>query len=174
MSSSLIKCASNISDNFYQILKTNDTCLQMCPLECMSVTYPFEISTSAYPSDYYADVLHTQPKFRAKYEMKYQLGSRNSTTNGSSLNLPVYRVKRAATTTTPAIGSLTAKPTTTTDSSVSPCLNVRSNQACIEVIKTTILKVSVFYTELSYTFIEDSPEITTDTLVGVIGKKLFL
>jgi hypothetical protein len=236
---STIKCAANITDNFYQIMKTNDSCIQMCPLECMSILYPSEISTSSYPSDYYADILRTQPKFRSKYNMNYQLSSQISAQNSSSANssgcafnpppvaprsarsFPILRAGSAVptgppSTTTPqasrsvsqtsgfnnpstagSSGSLsslasnsvsqtnntnnssnvspsggtssqqTSPPTT---SSVSPCLDER-NPACVDVIKATILKVSVFYSELSYTYIEDSPEITTDTLVGVVGKK---
>jgi hypothetical protein len=51
----------------------------------------------------------------------------------------------------------------------SPCLDPQ-DPCCLPIIKSSILKVTIFYSELTFTNIEDTPQITSDTLVGVIGK----
>ena len=98
-----------------------------------------DISSSAYPTDSYANILKTQKSFTSKFNINYDFNP-----NASNVNNQVSKNKIFA------------------------CVN-DTDIECANAIKQSILKVSIFYSDLSYTHVEESAAISVDALIGVIG-----
>ena len=158
----------------------HDACDNYCPLECDSTSFSLSLSSASYPTDYYWDIIKYQSNIISKSVVQ------NTFTPSSGPNpgpQPVARRKRQAP------GQALNDSSLTTVTTKSNPVNVQNTTASVsqqnqpgnsapnnnmpskadDTMKTSILKVSIYYDDLRYTFVEETPAIDFVTLIGVIG-----
>lgn len=117
-----IKCSTDRQNKFYQSQQLMGYCLEKCPIECTEVRYDLQVSTSSYPSQWYANLLINDYKF-------YQFV--NSGLNESFVNYTNF-----------------------------------------ESISRVLVKLNMFYEDLSYMQIDEVPAMTFETLLSNVGGSL--
>lgn len=137
-----LKCAMN-ERNVLDRLDIRNLCNKFCPDECDSLTYIKTVSSAFYPSFYYSNVLKLQPNLLEKFNPVNKFLPHNikvdQTKSSEELNKN-YGKKRGFE-------------------------KIPTNQE----IRESVLMISVYYDDLKYLFVSESPAITIDTLMGVIG-----
>ncbi len=123
-----LDCMDNLESSFYDDASLIGDCYQKCPIECTEVKYDLTISSSTYPTEWYAKVLTNNTKFNTLINKYFDL-----------VNVPF--------------------------------INYTNDYAGL---KNSILRVNIFYEDLRYTLVEDSPAINLVMLLGTLGGNLGL
>ena len=183
-------------------LDISDACDRYCPLECESTTYSLSTSSAAYPSDYYWNIIKFQSNILAKTKILNQFTPSQSSDKPGPMGRRKRQIGFSSTPSPSIVGSSTANSNTistglsTTSTklnsntvsggsiggSASPVSNspaggssgsFPTSNSASDSMRTSILKISVFYDELKYTSVEEAPSMDFITLIGVIGKLFF-
>ncbi len=123
----------------------SDLCGTYCPERCSDVFYSRELSFADYPNTYYTNIIAGQSNLVKKYT--YNTENFNTDRLASC-----YKYNK-----TPEAPKFIPKTTTIP-----------------ERIKAGTMMLRVYYNELTFTSIKESPVWTIETLLGVIGGQLGL
>jgi hypothetical protein len=126
--SSEIECLRNRLHLFYNNENLFGPCYVKCPIECDHIEYQLEIFTSTYPTEWYANVLATNPKFNKIINRYFDVYNKTS---------------------------------------ISYVGNFAS-------LRNAVARVNVFYRDLSFIQIDESPAMTFDLFLGALGGNLGL
>jgi hypothetical protein len=108
---------------FYSNASLVGKCYKSCPLECTEVNYDLTISSSTFPTEWYAEILARNQRFN------WTINAYFAAKNISFINyLNDY-----------------------------------------EGLKNSIARVNVFYKDLRYTLVEESPAMSVAALFGTLG-----
>jgi hypothetical protein len=121
-----IDCLNTAQQKFYSDSSLSGECYHKCPVECEEVKFDLTISTSSYPTEWYAHVLANNSKFNEVINMYFD-----------AINLPHVNY---------------------TDDFVG--------------LKKTIARVNIYYEDLRYTEVIESPALTAILLLGTLGGNL--
>lgn len=144
-----LNCTKNERD-ILDRLDIGDLCDKYCPDECDSLEYVKTVSSAYYPSFYYSNILQTQPNVIKKF-------------NPENFFSPEQNEEEEE------------REESSEESYEKTNKNALLNNLVFEKIPTkeeireSILMISVYYDDLKYFFVSESPAITFDTLMGVIG-----
>ena len=123
VSASQITCLRSTETLFYNNASLIGECYNNCPIECTELKYELTISTSLYPTEWYAKVLTSSPRFNSIINAYF-----------SMVNVPFINY---------------------TDDYLG--------------LKNSIARINVFYEDLRYTQVDDSPAMSVITLLGTLG-----
>ena len=157
-------------------LNIQDICDKYCPLECDSTLYTTTVSSAIYPTDYYWGIIKYQSNILSK-------ATTLNTFTPSSFNptrLPSTSTAYSTKNSSSSASATTNKPGSTTRGSLTspnkqgpPGNSPKPPIVADDSMKSTILMLSVYYDDLRYSLIEESPAIDFQTLIGVIGIYFF-
>jgi hypothetical protein len=123
-----ISCLNNQEQIFYSDASLFGQCYTDCPFECYQIQYDLKVTTSLYPTEWYANVLASSPEFNAVTNRYFNaFGKANIT----------------------YVGNYTA-------------------------LKNSVAKVNVYYDDLTFYQIDETPAMTFDTFLGTAGGTLGL
>ncbi len=152
-----------------------------CPQECDTSFYQSNVFTSRYPTSYYAGVLSSQDKIKKKFVPSHtfvpdKLGNRPPPT---TVKVPVavttVAVPIAVTTVAVPGPTLAGAPATTASQNKNAGggsgVGVRPPPSRDD-ITNSFARINIHLDSTDYTLIEESPAITSDMLIGVVGKAM--
>lgn len=136
-----------------ELLESNEeakrNCSNRCPLECDSIMYESTISGSDYPTEYYKTILMQHDLIKENINPKYQY-------DPEKLNENQIKVKSA---------KKSKKKRKSNE--------IKPNIQTFD-LKNNVLMISVYYSSLYKTIIQETELVTLETLVGIIGGQLGL
>ena len=150
--------------DYFDSLDISRTCDSYCPLECDSSSYSLSLNSASYPTDYYWDILLHQPNLVSKAKVSHTFTPQSV----SNMDMkPMGRRKRQASSQPNQQNGTNPQNNSTFQSNqnLSPSVPVID----VNSVKNSILKISVFFQELRYTYVAETPAIDFLTLIGVIG-----
>jgi hypothetical protein len=128
ISGTQLKCKSTKEYYFYSQYSLFGECYDKCPIECEQVSYNLKISTSTYPTEWYAAVLASATNFNTVINRYFNgYGKQNITYVGNYSEL-----------------------------------------------KNSIAKINVFYDDLAFGQVDETPAMSFDILLGIVGGNLAL
>jgi hypothetical protein len=92
---SQISCKTSAQSTFYKSSQLIGACYDHCPVECTEVQYDLTVSTSSYPTEWYAQVLTNNTKFNVvinTYLANSNVSLINYTNNFNELKNAIARV----------------------------------------------------------------------------------
>jgi hypothetical protein len=123
-----LNCKSEKQRYFYSEQSLFGDCYANCPIECEQIKYDLKISSSSYPTQWYAAQLATDQRFNTVVNRYFnQYGKENITYVGNFSDL-----------------------------------------------KNAVAKLNVYYDDLSYTKIDETPAMTFDIFLGSVGGNMGL
>lgn len=125
-----------------------------CPIQCDTTDYLLNTNSAYYPTEYYSSILLNQSYIVKKF-------------NGSSQSFNILKDLNATNRYNSTLFNFTSSNFSSNIVKHSTYTLTHSDLA------KSCLKVSIFYHDLSYTFIEENASVTIDTLIGTIGIILF-
>ncbi|CAF0821207.1 unnamed protein product [Brachionus calyciflorus] len=154
---SSLACVKSNRDHFDH-LNIAEICDKHCPYECDSLVFMTTVSTASYPTDYYANLLMSQDNIIRKFnpknvfvpEILEQNEKVSEEDSSEEENENDYVVTRVFNTISNQTVEIKKKPTD------------------IE-IKESILMLSIYYDDLRYLYVKESPSMSFDTLMGIVG-----
>jgi hypothetical protein len=154
----------NSKINFFitTALDISRTCDSYCPLECDSSSYSLSLNSASYPTEYYWGILLHQSNLVSKAKV-----SHTYTPQSVSMDIkPMCRRKRQA----PSQPNQQNVTNSQNNSTFQSNQNLSPSVPVIDVnsVKNSILKISVFFQELRYTYVAETPAMDFLTLIGVI------
>jgi len=183
-----LNCVKIQKDKF-DTVKISDYCDAYCPLQCDEIVYSANVHSASFPTKFYSDILYTQDGVEEKLNPSYQfLPPDANFTNlssgkllllpSSSTSLPNQSTTTSNSTSTPKTSTTTKVPSNGTILTSSPASTTKSLQSGedfgssssdSEYLQNAVIELSVFFSDLRYTYIEEQESITVDTFIGVIG-----
>lgn len=134
-------------------------CDEHCPLECDTTSYSLNLNSAYYPTIYYWNVIRNQPNIIQKTLINTNF------TPGYILDCAGQLILATNETNLELYEGSEGNPSTTSDSQ----LNTSISKVDVSLVKSSILKISIFYDDLRYTNVEEAPSIDFITLIGVVG-----
>jgi hypothetical protein len=128
ISGTQLKCKNAKEYNFYSQQSLFGECYNDCPIECEQIKYDLKISTSTYPTEWYANLLASSTGFNTVINRYF---------NGYGKQNISY------------VGNFTQ-------------------------LRNAVAKLNVYYDDLSFAAVEDSPEMTFDVFLGIVGGNMGL
>lgn len=123
VSESQIACLRNTEASFYNNASLVGECYKNCPIECTELKYDLTISTSTYPTEWYAQVLTNNSRF-------------NSIINAYFAMVNVTFI------------------------------NYTNDYLAL---KNSVARINVYYEDLRYLQVDDSPAMNVISLLGTLG-----
>ena len=147
--------------DYFDSLDISQTCDSYCPLECDSSSYSLSLNSASYPTDYYWNILLSQPNILSKASVSHTF------TPQSVSNKDMNRRRRQAQSEPNQKNGTNPQNDSTfeSDQNSSP----GGSAIAIDSLRNAILKISVFFQELRYTSVSETPAMDFITLIGVIG-----
>ena len=128
-------------------------CSQRCPLDCDSFFFESTISASDYPTEYYKNILLQHDLIRESMTLQYQYDPEKINANQTKIKVLTTKKKKSKPKKTYKIPKL--------------------NQTSFD-LKNNVLMITVYYSSLYKTVIQETELVTFETLVGIIGGQLGL
>ncbi|RNA37541.1 FMRFamide-activated amiloride-sensitive sodium channel isoform X1 [Brachionus plicatilis] len=150
-----LKCAKEQKDSFDSSKNIDEVCGRFCPDSCDQMIYSTSVTQTNYPTDYYATVLSGQSNLISRFYPPVSF-----IPSDSSLTQQ---------TTTEASKIVIQFDTTTANSSPSSSTESTLEPPQISDLVSSVAMISIFYDELRYTFIQESPALNFETLLGLMG-----
>lgn len=157
-----LNCVKKQRDFFDLNKNIDEVCGKFCPSDCEQITYSTSISQSIYPTDYYSNILALQNNLLDKF-------------NPPILFNPVDRKEAPIPDSKNSINETAFNDFLTSDK-----FNSQTNQSLDQGknikkppgksdLSSSVLMLSIFYENLQYTYIKESPAMEFDTMLGLIG-----
>ncbi len=123
-----ISCLRKTENTFYTNASLIGMCYNNCPLECSVVRYDLTISSSSFPTEWYAKILADDPSFNNLINKYFDQSGNNYTT-----------------------------------------INYTNNY---EGLRNSVARLNVYYEDLQYVLVDETPSITIIILLGTLGGNL--
>ena len=165
-----LQCVNSWKTSFNQIILTSD-----CPIECEEIVYTLSLNTASYPTDFYIQILQKIENInkRFKPDNDYPFSPFRPSQPNNSQEVSKTTISPG---TQPSVGSGgsgssggSGKPNGPGGTSEQTLPKPPSPAAPPISLTNSFAKLSVYYEELRYTYVEETEAMTFDTLIGVIG-----
>lgn len=171
-----LMCAKKERNKFDSEIQIDDVCGPFCPLECKSMIYSKSVSSAAYPSIYYLDILSKQANIANKFNLKnaFNPGEYIKTLSKSNITMINQNINSTSTTScftfSISTNNSTLNKTNNNSTNNNNSTSNISSSISADDIKSSILSFSVYLEDLRYTDITENPAITIEGLIGLLGK----
>lgn len=147
-----------------------------CPMECDTTEFRLETNSAYYPTQFYSKILMSQVSVSTRFKIPNQFkpGVEFNSTNCSNITSSSSTQGSGSNQfTSSQANSGAGNPGFSTGNSGSSTKKPNSSAGDPDLsqgdLSKACLKVSIFYHDLSYTFIEEQASVTIETLIGTIG-----
>ncbi|RNA20730.1 FMRFamide-activated amiloride-sensitive sodium channel isoform X1, partial [Brachionus plicatilis] len=172
-----LNCVKEQRDSFDSSKNIDEVCGRFCPDKCDRMIYSTSISQSSYPTNYYASILSGQSNLISKFYPPASFIPSDSSLTQQTTTVASKIVNQSNTTTANSFTSNTTEAskivnqsnTTTANSFTSNTTKSNEIFPGKSDLVSSVAMISIFYDELQYTFIEESPALNFETLLGLMG-----
>ena len=132
-----------------------------CPMECNKIDYSLSTNSASYPTAFYTVLLKAKDSIKKKFSPKTPLNFDSPSIFDSMFNIQTTNIPKNNSNSLPNDQMHSNQFNSSQDAS----RNIPQND-----LSTSCLKVSIYYGELSYIYIEENPAVTWESLLGTVGK----